>query len=154
MLRRLPIQALLRSAIIILVSGPALSAGVPLADLRGYTVTAEWTIEENETSTWHPNTERKVAKHFSEKIYISQRERFFHIEGKTIGGYARGSRAAINSRSGDEVIYNPQVGLVDRVIPSDTNIEQTTFARVTRIEVSRHDGLFSCEISAALVLKR
>jgi hypothetical protein len=128
------------------------AAGVPLSDLYGYSVNAEWTIQEIDTNSQQPKP-HVSTKHFADKIYISIKGRLFFAGSKIINMENRGSYAWLNSEQGDPVVYQRAAGFILREIPSDIRRSETTFARVTTISVRRTEGGFSCEVSARLVLK-
>ena len=150
---QLPLSKCARCAgLVSLAFGGTAAAGVPLSDLFGYSVNADWTIQETVTNSQQPKP-HVSTKHFADKIYISIKGRLFFAGSKVINKEDRGSYAWLNSKQEDPVVYQPAAGFIIREIPSDIRRDETTFARVTTISVHKTGEGFSCEVSARLVLK-
>lgn len=124
-----------------------------MSDLYGYSVNAEWTIQETETNSRQPKPYIST-KHFADKIYLSTKGRLFFAGSKVINKEDRGPYAWLNSNLEDPVVYQPGEGFIIREIPSDIRRNETTFARVTTISVQRTAEGFSCNVSARVVLKK
>lgn len=133
----------------------AVAAGLPLTDLYGYSLTADWSIDETETcSSCRAKIQPYVTtKRFREKIYVSNLGRLFHNRDTAVNDAQRSNFSMITTTGWQELIYDPTVGFISRVIPTDYNLDKTTFARVTKIAVTKNGDLFSCSVSAKLVLK-
>lgn len=133
----------------------AVAAGLPLTDLYGYSFKADWSIDETETcSACGAKTQPYVTtKSFTERIYVSTLGRLFHNRNAVVNGEQRHNFSMITTTNAQELIYDPTIGFISRVIPSDYNKDQTTFARVAKIAVARAENGFSCSVSTTLVLK-
>jgi hypothetical protein len=131
---------------------PAVAGGIPLSDLYGYSLVADWTISERETCPC-AKSEYTSVKHFTERIYVSERGRLFHNRSAILNNVRRYRFSKIDENATQELIYQEGVGFVSRVIPSDYNQAKTTFARVATIAVEKRAGSLSCSVSTKIVLK-
>jgi hypothetical protein len=130
----------------------AVAGGIPLSELYGHSLVADWSISETETCPC-AKSEYTSVKHFTERIYVSEFGRLFHNRNGIVNNLQRYSISKIDENAAQELIYQEGVGFVSRVIPSDYNRAETTFARVATIEVEKHAGSLSCSVSTKLVLK-
>jgi hypothetical protein len=130
----------------------AVAGGIPLSELYGYSLVVDWTISERETCPC-AKSEYTSVKHFTERIYVSERGRLFHNRNGILNNVRRYSFSMISENAAQELIYEEGVGFTSRVIPSDYNKPETTFARVATIAVEKHAGSLSCSVSTKLVLK-
>jgi hypothetical protein len=153
MKKPLPLSA--TSLLWLIQQSPAAAAGPPLTDLYGYSLIADWSIDETETcSSCSANIQPYVTtKHFTEKVYVSNRCRLFHNRNTAVNNMQRSNFSLITTNNTQPLIYDPTVGFISRVIPSDYNKDKTTFVRVTDITLTKTGGGFSCDISTKLVLK-
>jgi hypothetical protein len=132
---------------------PAFADGLPLGRLFGYSFAADWSIDETETCSCSKSDRPYVStKHFTEKIYVSDRGRLFHSRSKINDARAY-SFSMITDKPTQELIYEPGVGFVSRVIPSDYDQDKTTFARIAMIAVAKNGDSMSCSVSTKLILK-
>src|SRR5271155_98393 len=100
--------------VFIAYAGPA-AAGIAMSDLYGYSVNAEWTIQETETNSRQPKPYIST-KHFADKIYLSTKGRLFFAGSKVINKEDRGPYAWLNSNLEDPVVYQPGEGFIIRGI--------------------------------------
>jgi hypothetical protein len=132
----------------------ATAASPLLSELRGYSFTADWTIQETETKPKDNGAREYVAtKHFTVKLYVSEKGRLFDNRNTAVNGAQRNNFSTVSSTPQAEMIYQPQVGFVSRVIPSDYDKEKTTFVRVSTISVTKSADGVLCSVSAKLVLR-
>jgi hypothetical protein len=133
---------------------PAMAASPLFSELRGYSFTADWTIQETETkSNTNGGREYITTKHFTVKLYVSEKGRLFDNRNTAVNGAQRNNFSTVSSSPKAEMIYQPQVGFVSRVVPSDYDKEKTTFVRVSTISVTKSGDGFLCSVSARLVLR-
>jgi hypothetical protein len=84
----------------------AIAASPPLSELRGYSFTADWTIQETETKL---STGRQyvTTKHFTVKLYVSEKGRLFDNRNTAVNGAQHNNSSTVSSSPQAEMIYQP-----------------------------------------------
>lgn len=133
----------------------AFAENIPLSDLYGYSLTAEWSIDTMETCSSCGVEQQPFAltKTFVEEIYVSSKGRIFHNRNTLVNDRQWNNFSMITTNITQELIYDPMRGFVSRIIPSDYNKNNTTFVRIAIVTVTRSGSGFNCSVSTRLILK-